>query len=327
MEQRTLRAPLTYRKVKNSSFLFAGPLPHTSASWLDADDEAIFALASPVGGITLVKLGNMKGIVTVNNLKCSSYLGRLWDNIGGMLTSARNNDGSEAVLSLVLQPIQNDVYVFALCKDQKVRMWLTSSYDCVMVADVLSNQQQVSPRFFLCYFGKNVGERFKMFIKLIFLFQPQNRAPLQLGAQNHMLRKVIEEGKENNFTLAAFLCFAEHSQFCILRPVRSDGQFSLKRLATVYAPEYDLIDYSVTPDGRIVALWTNPDGVPMLRYTHFDGNSATWTDVILESPLDPYFAPDDSQFDPRQVYLKQLFYPGRFSIQTLSKTVNVSVFL
>ena len=64
----------------------------------------------------------MKGIVTVNNLKCSSYLGRLWDNIGGMLTSARNNDGSEAVLSLVLQPIQNDVYVFALCKDQKVRM-------------------------------------------------------------------------------------------------------------------------------------------------------------------------------------------------------------
>ena len=161
----------------------------------------------------------------------------------------------------------------------------------------------------------------------IFILQPQNRAPLQLGAQNHMLRKVIEEGKENNFTLAAFLCFAEHSQFCILRPVRSDGQFSLKRLATVYAPEYDLIDYSVTPDGRIVALWTNPDGVPMLRYTHFDGNSATWTDVILESPLDPYFAPDDSQFDPRQVYLKQLFYPGRFSIQTLSKTVNVSEFI
>ena len=129
--------------------------------------------------------------------------------------------------------------------------------------------------------------------------------------------------------MAAFLCFAEHSQFCILRPVRADGQFGLKHLATVFAPEYDLIDYSVTPYGRIVALWTNPDGVPMLRYADFAsgrGDRAGWTDVILESPLDPYFAPTggEAQFDPRQVYLKQLFYPGRFSIQTLSKTVNVS---
>ena len=102
----------------------------------------------------------MKGIVTVKELKCSSYLGRLWDNIGGMLNSTRNNDGFEAVLSLVLQPIQNDVYVFALCKDQKVRMWLTSSYDCVMVADVLSNQQQVSIVFVSIaqesHFGKKI---------------------------------------------------------------------------------------------------------------------------------------------------------------------------
>ena len=51
-----------------------------------------------MGGITLVKLGNMKGIVTVNTLKCSSYFGRLWDNIGGMLSSSRTNDGSDAVL-------------------------------------------------------------------------------------------------------------------------------------------------------------------------------------------------------------------------------------
>ena len=276
-------------------------MPHTSASWLDADDEAIFALASPVGGITLVKLGNMKGIVTVNTLKSSSYFGRFWDNFGGMLSTNRANDGSDAVVSLVLHPIQNDVYVFALCKDQKIRMWLTSSYECVMVADVMANQQQ------------------------------QGRVPLQLGAQNHMLRKVIEEGKDG-FALAAFLCFAEHSQFCILRPVLADGQFNLKHLATVYAPEYDLIDYSVTPHGRIMALWTNPDGVPMLRYADFasgrGGDRAGWTEVTLESPLDPYFAPsgEEAQFDPRQVYLKQLFYPGRFSIQTLTKTVNVSIF-
>jgi hypothetical protein len=59
------------------------------------------------------------------------------------------------------------------------------------------------------------------------------------------------------------------------------------------------------------------------------GEKTGWNDVILEEPLDPEFTPGtgDTQFDPRQSYLKQLFYPGRFSIQTLAKTVNVSRFL
>ena len=28
--------------------------------------------------------------------------------------------------------------MFALCKDHKIRMWLASTYDCVMVADVVN---------------------------------------------------------------------------------------------------------------------------------------------------------------------------------------------
>ena len=38
----------------------------------------------------------------------------------------------------VIHPVQSDLYVFALCKDHKIRMWLASSCDCVMVADVLN---------------------------------------------------------------------------------------------------------------------------------------------------------------------------------------------
>jgi hypothetical protein len=40
---------------------------------------------------------------------------------------------------------------------------------------------------------------------------------------------------------------------------------------------------------------------------------------------DAEFAPpENTQFDPRQAYLHQIFYPGRFSIQTLAKTISVS---
>ena len=83
-----------------------------------------------------------------------------------------------------------------------------------------------------------------------------------------MLRKVID-GSDGGVAFAAFLCFSDHSQFCVVKPVRTDGQFTLKHVATIYSPEYDLIDFAVTPFGRIVALWTNPDGIPLLRYAKF----------------------------------------------------------
>ena len=275
------------------------PLPHTAASWLDTDEEAIFALANPNDGITLVKLGSMKGIVTVHELKSSSYLGRLWDNLGGMLSSGRPGDGSEAVLSMVIHPIQNEVYIFALCKDHKVRMWLTSTHECVMVADALCGQKPGS-------------------------------GPLLLGAQSHLMRKVPIDGSDG-VALAAFLCFSEHSQFCVFRPVRTDGQFTLKHIATVFSPEYDLIDFAITPFGRIIALWTNPDGIPLLRFakfSHTKGEKTGWHEVFLEQPPEPHVVPHacTPQRDPRQSYIKQIFYPGRFSFETLAKTLNVSVF-
>ena len=47
--------------------------------------------------------------------------------------------------------------------------------------------------------------------------------------------------------------------------------------------------------------------------------------MILEGPPEPNVVPSgaSSKRDPRQCYVKQLFYPGRFSIETLTKTLNI----
>ena len=320
------------------------PLPHTAATWLDTDEEAMFALANGAGNITLIKLGNLKGIVTSNSLKSSSYLlGRLFGNFGNILSRGSSGASStsagpsgegvsaEAAVSLAIHPIQSDVYVFALCRDHKIRMWLASSSDCVMVSDVLMSTTA------------NTTSSAKV----------DGRIPLHQGAQSHMLRKVPDPRNKGNFALAVFLCFAQHSQFSVFRPVRTDGQWQLDYLATVFSPDFDLIDFSVTPAGHLVALWTNPDGLPVLRYTGFgssqcignfgqasasgisagDCSGAGWSEVTLEDPLNPDFQPPGthlgsyegsiSQVDPRQAYIQQLFYPGRFSIPTLAKTISI----
>ena len=320
------------------------PLPHTAATWLDTDDEAMFALANSAGNINLIKLGNLRGIVTSTSLKSSSYLlGRLWGNFlsrggaGGGSASGTSSFGTsgegvslEAACCLAIHPIQSDVYVFALCRDHKIRMWLASSGDCVMVSDVLMSTTATTTRS----------------------AKVDGRIPLQQGAQSHMLRKVSDPKTQGNFHIAVFLCFAQHSQFCVFRPIKTDGQWRLDYLATVFSPDFDLIDFSVTPAGHLIALWTNPDGLPVLRYAGFgnsqsgnliqgtssgisagDCSGAGWMNVTLEEPLNPDFLPAGanlggyegalSQVDPRQAYLQQLFYPGRFSIPTLAKTISI----
>lgn len=350
-------------------FPFPAPLPHNAATWLDADDEAMFALANAAGNITLIKMGNMRGIVTSNSLKSSSYLlGRLWGNFGSILSrgggaSSSGSGGgvgglssgfdsgvsSEAAVSMIIHSIQSEVYVFALCKDHKVRMWLASTQDCVMASDILA----VSSVATSCAGGGSPARstsRAKSSADIT--------VPLQQGAQCHLMKKVHDNRAPcrgssscNEFAIAVFLCFSQHSQFCVFRPVRSDGRWQLDHLATVFSPDYDLIDFSVTPAGQLVALWTNPDGIPVLRYAMFGGShqssapSATfargvsaaaigdssgtgWSNVALEEPLYPDFQPPkNSNTDLRQSYLHQLFSPGRFSFQTLAKTVGVSSFV
>ncbi|XP_040564442.1 nuclear pore complex protein Nup160 [Lepeophtheirus salmonis] len=263
-----------------------GPLPSSSASFHTLQDESIFVLANPSGQMTLVRLGNMPGIVSVNSIKSTSYLGRLLGTLSFKSTEA-------SVVSLIIHPLLTDYYIFGLCNDHKLRMWSASTYECITVTDILQYTVEQS---------------------------------LEQGTQNHILKKVHSGGK--HLTLAVFLCFSEHSQFCIFKPTRNAGQFSFDHVATIYAPEYDLVDFTVSKS-HITALWTSPGGENVLRYasikSHFDSESSHggWNNVVLEDTLNPDFNVGSEEFDPRQAYLKQLFHPGRFSIQTLTKTIGI----
>lgn len=99
-------------------------MPHLAASYLTPSEEAIFALSNSVGQITLIRMDSVKGLVSTNELKSGSYLGRLWGNLGGIM--GKKEEGADAATSLEIHPIRNDVFVFALCKDNKLRMWSTS---------------------------------------------------------------------------------------------------------------------------------------------------------------------------------------------------------
>ena len=91
-------------------------------------------------------------------------------------------------------------------------MWSATTFDCVMVEDVLA---------FTGGTARNGGRG----------------GSLVQGPQSHAMRKLLLDESGKKFAVAMFLCFSQHSQFCILRPHMVDGQFTLDHTATVYAPE------------------------------------------------------------------------------------------
>ena len=86
--------------------------------------------------------------------------------------------------------------------------------------------------------------------------------------------------------------------------------------------QYDLVDYHANGQ-RLWSLWTNSDNVPVIRVTNFKSANSAWSDVVLEEGVDPCFSPS-LKADARQAYMHKIFRPGRFSLQTLTKSVGVS---
>jgi len=108
-------------------------------------------VANAAGETQVIKMGQLKGLITTARLKSGSYLGRLWGSIaggwgvggsgaGGARSgnatgsagsgfSAKDNVSPEAPVSLVVQAMNCDVFAFGLCRDNKLRMWSTSKND------------------------------------------------------------------------------------------------------------------------------------------------------------------------------------------------------
>jgi nuclear pore complex protein Nup160 len=61
------------------------PLPHTSASWLSVNEEALFALAYSTGLVLLIRMDPLSGMAGVSELKQETMVPRFLSGIAGAL--------------------------------------------------------------------------------------------------------------------------------------------------------------------------------------------------------------------------------------------------
>ncbi|XP_038053213.1 nuclear pore complex protein Nup160-like isoform X2 [Patiria miniata] len=266
----------------------------TSSSWLTSEGEAMFALATNAGSVVVVKLPpiGIQGIVTQHELKQATVMQRLWT---GLVPAAmrRGQESMESATSLTLHPLNYDLFAFCACKDHKLRMWSCKSQSCVLTVDVLD------------YISSSSG----------LTDQPATRHEIQtaLGSDQRTL------------VLGIYLSFTTQSQFLVLQPVLQDGQYRLIEVALLNDDRRNtLVDFGLNLS-TLWAVWNSPTGETLVKFTTYEGNSIgerAWNSVFME----PIPTPDvmvPPFLEPREAYLDIIFHPGRFSMQSVSRALNI----
>nr|XP_026254896.1 nuclear pore complex protein Nup160 [Urocitellus parryii] len=283
------RDPCNYQLIPTVPGLC--PNSTTSAAWLSSDGEALFALPSASGGIFVLKLPphDISGIVSIVELKQSSVMQRLLT--GWMPTAIRGDQGpSDRALSLAVHCVEHDAFIFALCQDHKLRMWSYKDQMCLMIADMLE-------------------------------YVPVNKDLRLTAGTGHKLR--LAYSPSMGLYLGIYMHAPKRGQFCIFQLVSTENnRYSLDHISSLFTSQETLIDFALTSTD-IWALWHDVENQTIVKYINFEHNVAgQWNPVFMQPLPEEEIVIRDDQ-DPREMYLRSLFTPGRFINAALCKALQI----
>ncbi|XP_035920062.1 nuclear pore complex protein Nup160 homolog [Anopheles stephensi] len=136
--------------------------------------------------------------------------------------------------------------------------------------------------------------------------------------------------------VALYFSFQTFSEFVIIRPDVSvdsaGGTISaviLKKMCTVLAPNYDLIDFKLC-DKRLWTLWCNAEGESQALVYELSPNdygdtlqNNVWSPIILENISDKEHSALEVGVDLKDVYCNRIFQSGCFPDKVIRKSLTM----
>ncbi|XP_062521773.1 nuclear pore complex protein Nup160-like isoform X2 [Corticium candelabrum] len=263
--------------------------PHAASTWLSPNGDAWFALASLDGNIRIVFLPADRQAQSVQfDLKQTSMMQRLWKGLAP-LTMRGSSSSADAVLSVCLQEIGADLYVLALCRDLKLRIWSATIRECVESADLS-----------------------------LLLLNGKTSLPED---QDHRIVSVSGHGSEPKHMFALYLSFTNNAQVSVVNVTKTSSGHMLVQLESNSFIESQqlgrLLDLTCSERG-IFGLWSTENGAE-LCYRSFK-SCIGWQFVDWDEGLDGGFDVAASE-EPREVYLDHLF--KNFSRHVIVKALQL----
>ncbi|CAB1414934.1 unnamed protein product [Pleuronectes platessa] len=263
--------------------------PSSCTAWLSHQGEAHYALASPAGGIMVVTLPphDTPGGVSTVELKRSSVMGRL---SGWMPTVMRGDSRTEHVVSLIVRELEDDLFIFTLSQDHRLRMWSLTEQACLLEVDVLE-------------------------------YMPACKGVQRVSGQGHRLRMTFSS--TTGLCLCVYLAVPQRGQFTVLQLVTAENnRYSLEHISTLFTTQETLVDFHLTSTD-VWGLWVDESNSTVIKYINFEHNLAgQWNQVFVQPPPEEEVHVGVDQ-DPRETYLDVLFSPLRFSAAAVVKALQI----
>ncbi|CAN8010772.1 unnamed protein product [Ixodes pacificus] len=259
-------------------------LSHNSCSWLGPNGEAIFVLGTNTSALFVVSIDpqDAGGQVSSMEIRKSMTVGRFLSNI--LPTSLRSD---EASISLVCHQADDDVFIFALSRDLRIRQWSYRRQDLLMMKSV---QEHCSA--------------------------PTSRSACMYKAT---------DSRGPDLHLGVYVSFPEKSEFLLFRQVQDHGNYKISYVTTVLAPESDLVDFCLT-SSCLWTLWVKQNDEPVVCMKNFREEGlyqSAWSGVFLQRGVPTEKITVPTALDAREIYLEKIFGHGAFSYTTLSKALGM----
>ncbi|XP_077499915.1 nuclear pore complex protein Nup160 [Amblyomma americanum] len=265
-------------------------LSHNSCSWLGVNGEAIFVLGTNTASLFVVSIDPLEagGKVSSMEIRKSVSVSRF---LTGILPTSMRSD--EASLSLVCHQADDDIFIFALSKDLRIRQWSYRNQDLLAECSVMDHW-------------------------------PSTRSTFRLTGRHSCMVKAVDPS--GAVYLGVYACFPEGNQFFVFHPFQPHGGgYRLALLTKVRAPENDLVDFCLS-GSSLWTLWVNQNDEPLICMLNIDrpnSPSGTWASVHLQPNIPPEKVTMPAALDAREFYLEKIFGQNTFSYNTLSKALSM----
>jgi hypothetical protein len=154
--------------------------------------------------VLVVRMDTVTGLIHSTELKHESIVPRF---LSGIATALRGRAPEiETAMSLIIHPIESDIYLFALCREGHLRMWSYNKAQCMAVVDVPINDRITIPNF-----------------------------------HNHGLKKTVNSQME--LFLCTYLQLDIRSEFCVWKLIQESGVFKLTRVCTLFGSDVSMFYY------------------------------------------------------------------------------------
>jgi nuclear pore complex protein Nup160 len=141
VSQESIKEPSSYYTISN---LLGQNVPHCASCYLSpSSEEAYFAVAH-ANALLLFQMNCFNGQTGVTELKNFQMLPRIFSNLTDVIRGKSNVNDSKYVTSIVFDTVGGENILYALYRDNNIRMWSTRTGQCLSTLNISKDNDERS---------------------------------------------------------------------------------------------------------------------------------------------------------------------------------------